>query len=77
LEIAAALFTLLALCFNEGFYQDALGGGRVLCPLLIFLVLRNTSVVWCLPLMFVAMRTWLQVLSPLLSIVKGVVHYGR
>jgi hypothetical protein len=77
LEIAAALWTGMALCFNEGFYQDALGGGRVLSALLIFLILRNVdrlSVVWCLPLILVSMRSWLQLLSPFLGIVKGVVH---
>ncbi len=74
LEIAAALFAGLAVCFNESFYEDALGGGRVLSPLLIFLILRNASnlsAVWCAPLLMVAMRSWLQLLSPLLSIVKG------
>jgi hypothetical protein len=79
LEIAAALFTGLAVCFNEGFYQDALGGGRVLSPLLIFLILANAanlSVVWCLPLLMVAIRTWLQLLSPFLSIVKSILHRG-
>ncbi len=79
LEIAAALFTGLALCFNEGFYQDVLGGGRVLSPLLIFLILGNAanlSVIWCLPLILVAMRTWLQLVSPFLGIVKGIVHRG-
>jgi hypothetical protein len=76
LEIAAALFTGLAVCFNESFYQDALGGGRVLSPLLIFLVLCNAtslSIVWCLPLLMVAMRSWLQLLSPFLGIVKGII----
>jgi len=79
LEIAAALFTVLALCFNESFYQDALGGGRVLSPLLIFLVLgnlSNLSVIWCLPLILVSMRTWLQLVSPVLSIVKAILHRG-
>jgi hypothetical protein len=79
LEIAAALFAGMALCFNESFYQDALGGGRVLAPLLIFLILRNAanlSVIWCLPLLLVSMRTWLQLLSPFLSIVKGILHRG-
>ncbi len=79
LEIAAALFTGLALCFNESFYQDALGGGRVLSPLLIFLILGNAvnlSVIWCLPLIMVAMRSWLQLLSPFLGILKGVLHRG-
>jgi hypothetical protein len=79
LEIAAALFAGLAVCFNESFYQDALGGGRVLAPLLIFLILRNAgnlSVMWCLPLLLVSMRTWLQLLSPFLSIVKGILHRG-
>jgi hypothetical protein len=77
LEIASALFAGLAVCFNESFYQDALGGGRVLSPLLIFLILRNASnlsAVWCAPLLMVAMRSWLQLLSPLLSIVKAVLH---
>src|SRR3984957_13292074 len=41
LEIAMAIWTAMALCFNESFYQDALGGGRVLSALLIFLILRN------------------------------------
>jgi hypothetical protein len=69
LEIAAALFAGLAVCFNEAFYQDALGGGRVLSPLLIFLVLANVanlSLVWCLPLILVSIRTLLQALSPFL-----------
>jgi hypothetical protein len=77
LEIAAAIWTAMALCFNEGFYQDALGGGRVLSALLIFLILRNAtrlSLVWCLPLILVSMRSWLQLLSPFLGIVKGVFH---
>ena len=77
LEIAAGLFTGLAVCFNETFYQDALGGGRVLSPLLIFLILGNAatlSAIWCLPLLLVAMRTWLQLLSPFLGIVKGILH---
>jgi hypothetical protein len=77
LEIAAAIWTAMALCFNEGFYQDALGGGRVLSALLIFLILRNAtrlSPVWCLPLILVSMRSWLQLLSPFLGIVKGVFH---
>jgi hypothetical protein len=67
----------MALCFNEFFWEDALGGGRVLSALLIFLILRNAarlSIVWCLPLIFVSMRTWLQLLSPFLGIVKGVLH---
>jgi hypothetical protein len=75
LELAAALFTGLALCFNESFYQDALGGGRVLSPLLIFLVLRNPRMVWCLPLILVSMRTWLQILSPFLSIIKAIFRH--
>lgn len=80
LEIAAAIWASMALCFNEFFWQDALGGGRVLSALLIFLILRNAatlSIVWCLPLIFVSMRTWLQLLSPFLGIVKGVLHHGR
>lgn len=80
LEIASALWAAMALCFNEGFWQDALGGGRVLSALLIFLILRNAaklSIVWCLPLILISMRTWLQILSPFLSIVKGVLHLGR
>ncbi len=77
LEIAAALFAGMALCFNEGFYQDALGGGRVLAPLLIFLILGNAvnlSLLWCLPLILVSMRSWLQLVSPMLSIVKAMVN---
>ena len=78
IEIAAAIWTAMALCFNEFFWQDALGGGRVLTALLIFLILRNPrKLLWCLPLIFVSMRTWLQVLSPFLGIVKGILHYGR
>lgn len=76
LEIAAGLFTGLAVCFNESFYEDALGGGRVLSPLLIFLVLANAanlSVIWCLPWIMVATRSWLQLLSPFLGIVKGLI----
>lgn len=77
LEIATALFVVLALCLNESSYQDALGGGRILSPLLIFLILGNAgrpSVLWCLPLLLVSMRTWLQLLLPVLTIVKGMVH---
>lgn len=73
LGIAAALFAGLALCFNGSFYQDVLGGGRVLCPLLIFLVLRNPRrLLWYLPLILVSMRTWLQLLSPALSIIRKI-----
>jgi hypothetical protein len=80
LEIASALWAAMAVCFNEFFWQDALGGGRVLSALLVFLILRNASrlsIVWCLPLIFVSMRIWLQLLSPFLGIVKGVLHHGR
>src|ERR1700722_5476861 len=77
LEIAAAIWAAMALCFNESFWEDALGGGRVLSAMLIFLILLNAarlSIVWCLPLIFVSMRTWLQLVSPLLGIVKGMLH---
>jgi hypothetical protein len=80
LEIAMAIWTAMALCFNESFYQDALGGGRVLSALLIFLILRNAgrlSLVWCLPLILVSMRSWLQLLSPFLGILKGMVHHSN
>jgi hypothetical protein len=76
LELAAVLFAGMAVCFNEGFYQDALGGGRVLSPLLLFLVLRNPRMVWAMPLILVSMRSWLQLLSPFLSIVKAIFHRG-
>jgi hypothetical protein len=79
LEIAAAIWAAMALCFNEFFWEDALGGGRVLSAMLIFLILRNAarlSMVWCLPLLFVSMRTWLQLLSPFLGIVKGILRQG-
>jgi hypothetical protein len=77
LEIAMAIWTAMALCFNDGFWQDSLGGGRVLAPVLIYLVLRTVatfSFLWCVPLILVSMRTWLQLVSPLLGIVKGILH---
>jgi hypothetical protein len=75
MEVAAAIWAAMALGFNESFYQDALGGGRVLCALLIFVALKgNLSIAWSLPLILVSMRTWLQILSPFLGIVKGVLH---
>jgi hypothetical protein len=76
-EIAAALWAAVALCMPYGVWIDCCSSGRVFSSLLIFLVLRNLAhpaVIWVLPLILVSMRTWLQMLSPLLGIVRGMLH---
>jgi hypothetical protein len=80
MEIAASLWALGALCLPQTFWADCVSSARVFTPLLIFLILRsaaNWSFLWCLPLILVSMRIWLQLLSPLLGIVKGLIHGGR
>jgi hypothetical protein len=79
IEIAAALWAGLALCLPSGVWVDCCSSGRVFSPLLIFLVLRSAghpAIIWALPLILVSMRTWLQLVSPLLGIVRGVLHHG-
>lgn len=77
MEIAAALWAFGALFLPQAFWQDCYSSGRVFTPLLLFLALRAAdrfSVKWLVPLLMVATRTWLQVLSPALSIAKGLLH---
>jgi hypothetical protein len=73
LEIAASLWAAGALCFPVAGWTDPCSSGRVFTPLLIFLVLHRLprfSIVWALPLILVAMRTWLQLLPQVLGILK-------
>jgi hypothetical protein len=77
IEIAAALWAAGALCLPYTLWVDCCSSGRVFSALLIFLVLRNTAhpaVIWVLPLILVSLRTWLQMVSSLLGIVRGVLH---
>ncbi len=77
LEIAAVLWAAGAILLPRIFWEDCCSSGRVLTPMLIVVALRavdGASLVWIAPLVLVSMRTWLQLLSPLLGILKGLLH---
>ena len=80
MEIAASLWAVGALLLPHAFWQDCCSSGRVFTPLLIFLVLPSTThlaITQVLPLILVSMRTWLQLVSPLLGIIRGLLHHWR
>ena len=80
IEIAISLWALAALCLPYEFWQDCCSSGRVFTPLLILLVLpgvAHLSITRALPLILVSPRTWLQLVSPMLGIVRGILHYWR
>ena len=77
MEIAAVLWALGAIMLPQILWQDCCSSGRVLTPILMFVALRavdGASLIWIVPLLLVSMRTWLQLLSPLFGILKGVLH---
>jgi hypothetical protein len=77
LEIAMALWGLIAITLPYEFWADCCSSGRVFSPLLLFLVMgkiesASTQALYAVPLLLVSPRTWLQLLSSLWGVIKGV-----
>jgi hypothetical protein len=74
MQIAVALWAAMALSFPYETWKDCCSIGRLLSPALLLLAFQSPArpaALSLLPLLLVAPRTWVQMVSPLLGIVRA------